>query len=187
MLIVDLCGTLVRENTTHGFLRALDRPQASWQRQALLSRPGLALGDLFPGLGHRARLVGCLRGMERAELQRQAGRYAQAALQRAGRHELIARVRASPSVVLASASLDVVVEAFAAALGIPRWVATELDYDAGVCLGTIRRDATGRKRELVEQLVGAPLSGHLVVTDNPEDEDLRRDAAAFEFLHAPPA
>lgn len=184
LLIVDLCGTIVRENTTHEFLRALDRDEGRWRRSALLSRGGLAFGNLLPALDHRGRLVASLRGIERGELQRQASVYAHDALRRAARVNLLERIRANPDVVLASASIDVVVAAFASALNIPRWVATQLQYDAsGRCTGTIQLDATGRKRVLVERLLGQALCGHAVVTDNLEDEDLRPGAATFQLLN----
>ena len=186
LLVVDLCGTVVHENTTHGFLRFLEARENEWQRRLLLCRPALALGHWIPAFHHRDRLIACLRGLPRMELERQARRYAQASLERNGRDELIARLRqVGQDVVLASASLDVIVSAFAESLGVTQWVATDLEYDAdGICLGMIRRDATGRKRQLVEHLLNRTLADHVVITDNPEDVDLMPGARQIEFLYA---
>lgn len=190
MLVVDLCGTIVRDNTTHAFVRAAGL--AGWRgacARALASRAGLSLGHLLPQGVHRALLCACLRGASRERLRASAARYCAAALDARARRSVLAEIeaarRAGTPVVLASASLDVVVEAFAARLGAAGFVASELAWDAdGICLGGIARDATGRKLARLRERYGLLPSRLRVVTDNPEDADLLGAASDARFVRA---
>jgi len=54
LLVVDLCGTLIRENTTHGFLRTVPlQGLAGLRRTFLLSSTGLAAGNWISSLQRR--------------------------------------------------------------------------------------------------------------------------------------
>jgi phosphoserine phosphatase len=185
-LVVDLCGTIVLENTTHSFLKVLQLRGASrFLRSLLLSRLGLAVGERVAPALHRRGLMACLRGMPLVVLKDEACRYAKTALAQNGRKEVILRVAEQPAeCLLASASLDVIVEAFAACLSIPLWVASTLEIGAdGNCTGHLHRDLTGRKLAAISILLGeAPGTFHLI-TDNPEDTDLMDAAISFEFLY----
>ena len=184
-LVVDLCGTLVRENTTHGFLKYLPATSVrDYYRLMLLSRGGQAIGHFFPRFEHRRRLIGCLAGFQREWLQQQARTYASVTLATKARARVVQQVLAAPKqTIVASASIDVVVAAFASLLGVSTWVATELDYgDAGRCTGRIENDATGCKLRRLEVKTGCALSGFLLITDNPEDTDLMSLAQHVDFI-----
>jgi phosphoserine phosphatase len=85
-------------------------------------------------------------------------------------------------VVLASASLDVVVEAFAEQLGACGWIASRLGWDeGGRCKGVLSEDATGRKLALLRERFGA-LGGFRVLTDNPEDRELVAAALSARWV-----
>lgn len=185
LLVVDLCGTLVRENTTHGFLRIAPlQGFAGLRRTFLLSNTGLAAGNWISGLQHRCRLVGCLHGVPREVLQTYALTYARATLTANSRRWIERRIRNAPDrTVLASASLDIVVAAFAELLDVRFWVGSELGYDTnGRCTGLITRDATGCKLQLLETRLGRPLRGFSLITDNPEDTDLMATAGLVDFI-----
>lgn len=184
-LVVDLCGTLVLENTTHGFLKYLPANLGGdWYRLMLLSRSGQAIGHFFPRVEHRRRLIGCLTGFKREWLEQQAGAYASVTLATKARTRVVRQVLAAPEqAILASASIDVVVAAFASLLGVSTWVATELDYDdAGRCTGRIKNEATGCKLRRLEAKTGRSFSGFQLITDNPEDTDLMSIAGHVDFI-----
>lgn len=189
LLVVDLCGTIVRENTTHAFLR--EAALGGWRgsaARALLSRAGFAAALMMPRGGHRALACACLAGVEREGLRAAAARYAERALARSARRSVLDEIDASRSagvpVVLASASLDVIVEAFARRLGATDWIATELGWGRdGRCSGRIVRDATGRKLSLLVERRG-PLPPMRVLTDNPEDTDLVDAAIEARIVRA---
>jgi phosphoserine phosphatase len=85
-------------------------------------------------------------------------------------------------VVLASASIDVVVESFAKRLDARGHVATRLEYRAGKATGRILHDCTGRKLADLEAaglITDAPFD---VVTDNAEDVDLLGRAECSTFI-----
>lgn len=189
MLIVDLCGTLVRENTTHGFLHSI--PLAPWRRvavQVALSHIG---GAICSRVGMDVRvtvLVPALRGLSREFLYDCGEKYVREVLDRRGNRavldSVIAARDAGTKVILATASLDPIAAAFANALQLDGVVSTQLAYGAdGRCLGRIARDTTGRKMKYVRDLVGdVDRRQFQVYTDNPEDTDLMQAAHKVYFL-----
>jgi len=185
LLVVDLCGTLVYDNTTHSFLQQLP-DGAGLVRSMLLSRIGHALAARLPALNHRRRLAATLAGCPRQRLSAAATAYARHALATRARPEVLRQVKeAGRQVVLASASLDVVVSAFAAELQIPVCVSTELEYDTlGVCTGRILRDSTGCKLARLTEALGRSPGRFDLITDNPEDTDLMQAAVRVQFIEA---
>lgn len=188
ILIVDLCGTIVRENTTHGFLLYPEFPlfRRFWVRFVLSRVVTFALSRTCPG-AQRKLLIRSLTGLPKMALRQIAEKYAKASLDMSARKSVLARIHehktSGGTVLLASASLDFIVETFAEELGCSGAIATELFYDAeGNCLGRIRRDATGcklfrlRERYLNEQFQFD------AITDNPEDLDLKEGATDFWFV-----
>ena len=190
LLVVDLCGTIVRRNTTHDFMRHFV-PGLARRRVALLilSRAGGFLFRFFtPGL-QRKCLVACLRGVDRSELERLGLEYARSTLALHPRKDVLDRIRLAQQqgvpVVLASASLDFIVAGFARALGVDAAVSTQLVYrNSQQCHGRIERDSTGRKLELLREYVGSGDLEFEVITDNPEDSDLMAVASKVWFIHA---
>jgi phosphoserine phosphatase len=186
-LIVDLCGTIVRENTTHEFLRRVPLAgRAALERNFLLSRWGFLAARVFPSFAHRRRSIACLAGRSRVELNELADDYARDALARCGRADVLARVAARPQATwLASASIDVIVAAFARSLGVAGFIACELDYPDGICSGRILADSESRKLEKLNTKLGQSLHGFDLITDNPEDQDLMRVARHVDFIEPP--
>ena len=83
-------------------------------------------------------------------------------------------------IVLLSNSLDAVVAPIAHALEV-EYRASELEYRGDVCTGALRRDLTGRKASLLEELTGGSHPQLYVYTDNRSDSDLL-EAADFPVL-----
>jgi len=192
MLIVDLCGTLVRENTTHGFLRALPLPMfARMHITAALSR----LGSGFyrrTGIDIRLRvLIPVLRGLHASLLDDCAVTYAQNCLRQHNNPIVLRAVQQARDrgvkVILATASLDPIAKAFCNILQLDGFVSAKLAYDSeDVCLGFLAQDTTGQKLKYVGELLGPNVLEHFhVFTDNPEDMDLISAAQQAYFVGQP--
>lgn len=186
-LVVDLCGTIVMVNTTHGFL--ISEVMPFWRRllaHGMLSRVGAVVIRKIFRRDQRAILIWLLRGLNRDRLKIMARKYATVTLNCMTRQDVvdaIAKRRASGAkVYLASASLDIVVEAFANHLQADGFIATELEFRGGVCSGRIVVDSTGRKLQQLVSKLGMTPAGFDVITDNPEDTDLMTAATATWFI-----
>lgn len=188
MLIVDLCGTVVRENTTHRFLLYRSLPLTTrLGARLLLSRPCAIFSNRVFAFDRRLRMIALLSGLSRSQLAVWSKEYARQALQRSAReqvlHEIDSAKQNGHPVVLASGSLDFIVESFALELGVDSWVATELEYEAnGICTGKIKTDAVGRKLALLQRRGIDVSSIQRVITDNREDTDLLSVARDYWFI-----
>lgn len=185
LAVFDLCDTLYAENTTMGFVRfLLGREGRAAGRLALAAMEDrrlpffYGLAALHRGLGlelWRPAAVRLLAGFTRAELEAAARAYAAEALParaNAATHARLARHRAAGDrVAIVSSSLDVVVEAVAARLGV-EWRASRLGFAAGRCSGRIAEDLTGRKAAVVAALAGEAAPLVHVYTDNLSDREL---------------
>lgn len=172
VLLVDLCGTLFHANTTWAFLRdlfATDQRFQAFDRRGM-SIPGRALNKLLPGDRRRARAIGFLAGRSRQELLEKARLFVANLSVIDEVHSLVAALKKDHHrVVLLSSSIDVVVEAAAARLGIDRFEATLLGYQDGVCTGRIVRDLLGKKHEMIPgAFAGCSLT---MISDNQTDQE----------------
>lgn len=85
-------------------------------------------------------------------------------------------------IILASASIDIVVEAFAEAVHADGFVATELEYANEYCAGRIVSDSTGRKLSKLQACFTDSSFVFDVITDNVEDTDLMQAAENVWFI-----
>ncbi len=197
--LVDVCGTLVRDDTTLGLLRHHLRKQPGL-RSALFGlltgrrgpvRMTLALLEWLSGrhiLKHW--VVRLLAGTPVEHLEDSAREYAAWLLQDRrlpAVWEVLSQRRDEDCIVLASASLEPVVRQLALRMGV-RHVASALEVRDGVLTGRYARDITGAK----EQAVGQKYVGLLrsapqrVISDNLSDRPLlERATEAYVVLHRP--
>lgn len=197
--VVDVCGTLVRDDTTLGLLRhhfARDRARPlrymlfrviSAQRSPV--RFVFALLEKLTGqhlLKHAA--VRLLAGDRVEVLNQSAAEYAaQLLAQRrvASVRDLLDEPVKAHRVVLASASLEPVVAALATAMGV-RHVASALGQQEGKLTGRYATDLTGHKEQaLLEKYGPQVLSGQVcAISDNFSDRPLlERATRAYVVLH----
>lgn len=188
LLVVDLCGTIVRKNTTHDFMlnSTLPMPRRIVARLILSRVAGFLYHHTRPEL-QRINLIACLRGIKEVELLQMGRDYARNTLGQFPRTEVVERIRLAElegvSVVLASASLDFIVSGFAQELGVRAGASTRLRYcDEGRCLGAISLDATGNKLHILRRFLGREKFEFDVITDNPEDSDLMSAALNTWFI-----
>ena len=181
LLIVDLCGTIIVENTTNAFL---DRWLLKQGWRHTLRR---LLG------GKRPVSVLALRGIPKAHLYEQAELYVENRLSTLFNPAPLDAIRQAQRrgtpVYLATASLDPIAAAVAKQLRLNGVVCSRLGYDRrGRCTGLFASDVTGRKLQHLRRIIPENLLRNATVyTDNREDLDLLRICAAPHFLGRRPA
>lgn len=199
--VVDVCGTLVQDDTTlgllrHHFGRTTARPWRGKLLRALTAqrsplRLGFALIEKISGrhvLKHV--LVRMLKGDRLDALNGSAVEYASHLLDKRrvpGVWQRLGEPFSSGRVVLASASLEPVVAALAAATG-ARYVASTLEVRRGVLTGAYAQDLTGCKESALLGKFGAGvLAGQMcAISDNLSDRPLLEKASqACVVLHKP--
>lgn len=197
--VVDVCGTLVREDTTlgllrHHFARDQDRPLRYMLFRVIsaqLSPVRLVFALLEKLTGQhflKHAVVGLLAGDHVEVLNHSAAEYAAQLLDQrrvASVWSLLAEPLKAQRVVLASASLEPVVAALAMAMDV-RYVASALGQQEGRLTGRYATDLTGLKEQaLLEKYGSNVLSGRVcVISDNFSDRPLlERAARAYVVLH----
>lgn len=188
-LIVDLCGTLILDNTTQAFLRVLAHtPWLRVRNRLLVGRLGAYANRIAGEDLARKLLIGSLKGRSSNEVELRAKAYVRNALSARGSDFVIRVIKAAQSdrvdVYLATASIEPIAIAVVNELNLTGYVSTQLEKNAdGTLTGRIASDTTGKKwKELTSKhpdLDGAEIS---VYTDNVEDTDLRAVAEKFVFL-----
>ncbi|HTV06941.1 MAG TPA: HAD-IB family phosphatase [Acidobacteriaceae bacterium] len=177
-LVVDLCGTLIAENTTNDFIDNWLHLSPWRRRLRSLSR------------GKRPVSVLALRGLTRQVLETEATNYVRDRL--ASRANLMvieaigaARIQGA-NIYLATASLDCIANAVRNQLRLDGVITAQLGYDRrGRCTGFFAVDTTGRKlRHLHRLLTEEQLRQATLYTDNREDLELLRYVAHPRFLGA---
>lgn len=194
--VVDVCGTLVRDDTTlgllhHHFTRLGNRRLRYMLFQTMTARLSplrLAFAVLEKLTGRhflKHAIVRLLAGDSVESLNQSAVEYAAALLA----HRRVASVwplLTTPGrVVLASASLEPVVAALASTMGV-RHVASALGQQGGFLTGQYVSDLTGRKEQALVEKYGIDVMTSQVcaISDNFSDRPLLEKAAqAYVVLH----
>lgn len=139
-----------------------------------------------PDIG-RWLAVASLVGKKRTELFTAAKAYASTALRERANRAVLERISKGASngakIVLVTASLDPIAEAFRNALGYHAAISSTLLYAAGYCTGLLRDDLLGRKWNAVQRRIGTDVAGQFALfTDNNSDVDLISKAGHTIFI-----
>jgi phosphoserine phosphatase len=184
LLVVDLCGTLILENTTREFVRRLRlSPGATLLRAFALSRVAAILSNLSGRDLVRPLLIRCLRGHSKPDVEAAARDYVHRALAEKNNHRVLLEIHEAKlehrQVYLATASLAAIAVAVVQELQLDGYVASDLAYRADdICTGQLALDSTSNKWNLLLSRFPVLRDAHMtVVTDNPEDDDLMRHAS----------
>lgn len=195
--IVDVCGTLVRDDTTLGLLQhhfMERRGLRSALFRVLTKRRSpvwLAVAAMEKLTGRhllKHLVVRLLAGTPATHLEKSAAEYAAWLLEERRLRavwQLLPKEIGPDSLVLASASLEPVVRQLALLMGV-RHVASTLEEHDGVLTGRYAKDLTGCKeqalREKYQGLLRNPPAR--VISDNLSDRALLETAAeAYVVLH----
>ena len=196
LCIVDVCGTLVRDDTTLGLLEWHFRQSRRWRLWGLRLlasrrsplRLAFVVAERISGrhlLKHF--LVRWLNGDRPEDLANSAKAYAGWLLsqRRIATVQGVLEGHAGP-LVLASASLEPVVKSLADALG-ARFVASTLEVQDGRYTGRYRQDLTGAKAQALQSNLGIESFGEcVVISDNLTDHGLLESAGkVYVVLHKP--
>ncbi|HET8667787.1 MAG TPA: HAD family hydrolase [Terriglobales bacterium] len=200
-LVVDVCGTLVHDDTTLGLLRFhFARNSVRKWRSLVLSATTTRRSPLWILVAVAERLTGThilkhilvrlLAGDTLQSLQDSADRYAELLL-RERKVDAVWQVLENESegrrLVLASASLSPVVAALARSMKAD-YVSSELEVRDGRLTGKYRKDVTGSKAAAIADALGATLlaNGYVAISDNFTDRDLLAGAErAYVVLRQP--
>jgi phosphoserine phosphatase len=184
VLVVDLCGTLILENTTREFVRSLRLSlSATILRAFALSRVAAILSNLAGRDLVRPLLIRCLRGHSKSGVEAAARDYVRRALAEKTNHRVLHEIHEGKlehrQVYLATASLAAIAIAVVEELQLDGYVASDLTYQADdICTGQLALDSTSNKWNLLLSRFPGFRDAHMtVVTDNPEDDDLIRHAS----------
>jgi phosphoserine phosphatase len=190
--VVDLCGTLILENTTHGYLRSIPFPlHIALYNRLLQGRLGRIANRVAGRDVSREMLIGALRGWPYKRLAEHAQAYVRSAVKlkvsASVQQELMKARQEGARIYLATCSLEPIAEAVVGAFALDGYVASKLEFDSAYhCTGRISTDVTGIKwRTLCEQFPEIQSAEITVYTDNPEDVDLRGAATFFHYLGPP--
>lgn len=188
ILIIDLCGTLICEDTTRGFLRWL--PLCAWRRALRrigFTRTLTVLSRLVRRDVAREVLIFATHGLHKEFINGNAEAYVTDRLARASNsmvRDAISKAQCEgTSVYIATASLDAVASAVVKQLRLDGMVSSRLGYDdQGICNGRLLIDITGKKWAFLSSAVPSDWLLHATVyTDNQEDSDLIRNAKRVYF------
>jgi len=184
--VFDLCGTLIRENTTKGFLLYLFRGKFL-HRALIVIICSIVMAKLSHILGKdlsRLLLIRFLKGRNKLYLYSQSRLYVQWALNNKINEYVIKAVneakRNGCKLVLASSTIDSVAHAVGELLEFDYVVCSKLLYKKEVCAGRFELDITGRKWHFLNQLLKN--DEIIVYTDNPEDIDMIVNSHKTYFL-----
>lgn len=195
--ILDVCGTLFRQDTTLGLLRHhFERRRLRGRALALASvterkSPVLIAFKVLEKLSGRHLVkhaaIRLLAGQPLAELQQSAETYADELLDAnslAPVWQVLDERPANTQLILASSSLEPVVSALARRLG-AEYVSSELEVRDGVLTGRLSKDLTGQKLAALRERFGSRVdSPARCITDNLTDRPLlERCAERFVVLH----
>lgn len=183
LYIFDFCGTLFEGNTTVAFLQFVSKSAAlsfklhfyaRWVVAGVLRRL-----RLVSGVSYMRIRIGCLRGFKHCALNRLADEFANRYLPSIRRNEEFSimqkHLAAGDRVVIASYSLDFIIESVARHLGVKNVFAAKLEYDDEWCTGRyadmIRK--TGKLRHLMTVYDAETIRNAYYFTDDPvADADL---------------
>lgn len=188
-VVVDLCGTLILENTTHALFASLPFPPHIALRNRLWrSRFGHIANRITGRDVARQGLVRALRGWTREALEHYAKTYVRKAAQKKISpfvHSGLEKARNEGSLIyLATSSLEPIAVATVELFSLNGYVASTLEFDTtGRCTGKFARDITGNKWSNLRERFPAIKNAKITVyTDNLEDIDLRSVAYEFHFV-----
>ena len=173
VVLFDVCHTLFDANTTYDFLAHYFPNDERMQR--LLKRRHSLWGRIRAKFGEeeqiqRLKAISLLEGESRSSLESGARVFVESLKEIEPVVSMLNAAKAEgKKIALVSSSLDVVVAAVAARLGVDEFYASSLLFDGEICRGELGEDLLGNKAGLIDQAFS---SDHTTfVTDNFSDAD----------------
>ena len=187
LIIFDVCWTMYKSNTTFDFIKYVYKVEGinSFKLDFLNSLIGrfliLLLGKLVGRDIYRELFVDLLKGFSKESLEKSSERFYNEFLIEKKVDYTFNLINSMPlnSIILCSASLDIVVEHIAKMLNAD-FFASKLEFKNGICTGRISNDLLGAKNKIFEYE-----NIDLVVTDNLSDLELVKKSSKSIILSTP--
>lgn len=171
VIVFDVCGTLYNCNTTAEFCKFLCKTRSE---KMLLWFVSTKIGRLINRLVYkisgaefsRSIWLRVLEGKSSSYLEDMADEFVTHILKDkeiAQTHVLVKQFK-EENLMLASASIEPVVRSISKLLKIDRYIASQLKYESGICLGQLSVDLLGNKHYLF-----GSMKINKVITDNKSD------------------
>lgn len=175
-ILVDICGTVFRSNTTIDFLRFVTPGcKMSLMIKLIRTLPIRLINFVFYRCFHydisRRFLLKRLKGKSRKELQTAADNFYLEYLKPRINEEvdLIIKQKANKKIILISGTLNIIAECIAKHYNAETYIASELEFDAnGKCTGKLKYDILDRKHTKITSL-GIKTPFNAILTDNIGD------------------
>lgn len=187
-IVIDVCWTLYRSNTTFDFIRFVKRNASTIERFILVILDTtivkfilILIGRLTKRDVYRFLYIYQLKGYSYDVLNRYADSFYNECLQYreiAYAHDFLNEKSAEKDVAifLCSASLDILVSTIAKRLDVQHWYASELKFNNEVCTGKLGCDLLSTKDKLFTERL------FWVMTDNKSDLELLHKAENYTIL-----
>lgn len=170
VLLLDVCHTLYKANTTFDFLDQVLAGNAQYQ-QLCSDRGGFLnrIKGLFSASDNsRQEAIALLAGFSEQELKLAVNTFVDGLVPVEETHQYLAQAQTRGSkVILLSASLDIVIDVIAERMGVDGAFSSTLGFENGVCTGLLTRDLAGTKTQVIKQQFDGEALEFL--TDNYDD------------------
>ncbi len=183
LIVCDVCDTLYRSNTTFDFIRFVVEKEKWVQRSLLLlvvSRKSplfyflVIAGKLFHQDLIRKVALRFLKGKSKIDLDLLAQQFYSDFLESRANMKVFEKILTNgvTTTLLLSSSIDPVIATIAHSNKL-RFYSSELKWKQGKATGTLRKDMTGKKHEVVNKILSEEHFNRLqVITDNRSDWEL---------------
>lgn len=177
-IIFDLCGTIVKSNTTFDFIKYYHKTKKNHFHFFYMSLLTSFLGKIFHRIfkfSMRKAALKTIRGIPLDQLEKTAKKFSEITLKNQ-KNDIVIKIfnfynnKNCYDIIIASASISPVVQAFSERLNIP-FVSTILETKDNNVTGNIRYDMKGNK---LASFMSDDI--YLVVTDNFDDLPLIRNS-----------
>ena len=187
LIIFDVCWTMYKSNTTFDFIKYVYKVECInsfkliFLNSLIVKFSILLLGKLVGRDIYRELFVKLLKGFSKERLQKTSEKFYNEFLLDKKIDYTFNLINSMPlnSIILCSASLDIVVEHIAKMLN-ANFFASELEFKNGICTGIINNDLLGEKNKIFEHE-----NIDLVVTDNLSDLELVKKSSKSIILSNP--
>ena len=187
LIIFDVCWTMYKSNTTFDFIKYVYKVECInsfkliFLNSLIVKFSILLLGKLVGRDIYRELFVKLLKGFSKERLQKTSEKFYNEFLLDKKIDYTFNLINSMPlnSIILCSASLDIVVEHIAKMLN-ANFFASELEFKNGICTGRINNDLLGEKNKIFEHE-----NIDLVVTDNLSDLELVKKSSKSIILSNP--
>ncbi len=183
MIISDVCNTLYDSNTTFDYIKyvlekenatkKLNKVKAFENKYHPRNIVSYILLNVFGFDYAKALAINQLKGLSKKKLDHYASTFYDERLQSKKIESVFAKIKSlkDEHLVLASASIEPVIQEIATRLDVASYASSTLEYENGISTGKLNQEAKGKKLELLRKKI--PLNnGFTFISDNFSDKKI---------------